>query len=98
MIGLFLCAVYGEIHNVRRMEVTGLRTSDVTVGIYFTVIGANSVNHALVDKTVHVSDTLMVGFSKNGNCDDSKPSLHTCSDSRAYCWHVGPGVSIKLHG
>ncbi len=76
-----------------RIEVIGLRSSDVAVGVYMIMINADALEHERVDKTAHVSDALFVGFGAHGTCDALRPSLHTCKHHTAYCGHVGPNVS-----
>jgi hypothetical protein len=87
-------AVYGEVDVVTRLEIKNVRVADTAVGVYVLMIGAGSFEHERVDKTVHIADALFVGFSDNGRCNASLPSLYTCSHFTVHCRHVGPFVSM----
>jgi hypothetical protein len=90
----FAHAVFAELRS-KRFEIVGLRTSDVSIGVFALMIGTRAISNSLVDKVVHISDSLIVGISENRNCN-SKPGLHTCSDPQVWCGRYGKKVSIDL--
>ncbi len=93
---IFEYSVYGEVPYMPRFEITGLRSADARVGMLVIMGGAGALSHTLADQRVFLTDSLMVGHSDNGNCEDKSPGLYTCDFFMAYCDHLGPNVRASF--
>ena len=90
---IYLYAVYGEIGYASAVRITNISVADAKVGVHIILFGASSVDHVLVDKAVHISNSLFVGASSNNNgCVEKTPSLYTCLFSWAWCGHLNSQV------
>jgi hypothetical protein len=85
---IFQYAVYGEFARSLRVEISDIVVSDAVIGLHIKLFGADALEHALLNQTVGIQDSLFVGFSRNGNCPAMPKLLYTCSHFMAYCDHL----------
>ena len=80
--------IYSEVF-VPYVNIIDVKLADCRVGISLHLSGAASLEHVILDAKVSISNSLIVGHSGNGHCDDSlKPSLYSCAFYMAYCNHL----------
>jgi hypothetical protein len=92
---IFQYAVYGEFKLTIRVEISDIAVSDAVVGMHIKLFGADALDHVLLNQTVFVQDSLVVGFSRNGNCPAIPKLLYTCSHYLAYCDHLSAYAFFK---
>jgi hypothetical protein len=78
--------VYGEPEEQNLMRLERIRLADCRVGILIVSQGFDSLAHTLGEKTVEITDSLVIGHSDNGHCHSNKPSLYTCKFYMAWCY------------
>jgi hypothetical protein len=89
---IFLYGVYGEVAT-KIVKVVNVSVADAGIGVHIIVVGTSALHHELVDKMVNISNSLLVGFSRNNyGCLEKSPSLHTCQFSWAWCSHLNSQV------
>jgi hypothetical protein len=94
---IYLYAVFGEIPHSIVVRVADISVADAKVGIHLMLAGNSALSESLVDKTVHISNSLFVGASSNNNgCVEKTPSLYTCNMTFAYCGHLNGQVHLVL--
>ena len=93
---IFEYAVYGELMTGDRIEISDLAISDVIIGVEIKLFGGDSLKHALLNKTVAISNSLFVGNSGNGNCPKMPQLLYTCSFYMAYCQHLNADTFLNF--
>jgi hypothetical protein len=94
---MYLFAVYGEIGYSSTVSVNDISVADARIGVHIILKGTSALQRELVDKVVHISNSLLVGASKNNNgCMEKIPSMYTCSFFWAYCEHLNLQVCITL--
>ena len=79
--------IYSEV-LMPYVNIINARLADCTVGISLHLSGADSLDHTILDAKVMILNTLVVGHSDNGHCQNTKPSLHACKFYMAWCWHL----------
>jgi hypothetical protein len=79
--------IFGKL-DLRYANIVSVKLLDCRAGIYIHLYGAVSLTHQIRDSVVTVKNSLIVGHSANGNCDNTRPSLYACKHFMSYCSHL----------
>jgi hypothetical protein len=94
---IFQYAVYGEFKLTLVVEISDIVVSDAVVGLHIKLFGADALAHVLLNQTVTIQNSLIVGSSGNGNCPTRPEKLYTCSHTMAYCDHLNAYAFLGEH-
>ncbi len=93
---IFEYAVYGELMTGDQIQISDLSISDAIIGVNIKLFGGDSLSHVLLNKTVSVTNSLIVGSSGNGKCPKMPELLYTCAFYMAHCQHLSAGTYLNF--